>query len=152
MKKSNISSELVAMSTNKAQLSLAVLHSLGFTQRKLRDISPDQAEEYLQTFDMHKLLEAGFHIDKAQTIVDKNTPQYVERVERTLTSLDVHIVHIQDEDYPVLLKVLPDAPTILYYRGQLPPNDALISIVGSRKHSQYAVSSLEKIVPDLIRA
>jgi DNA processing protein len=140
------------MSTNNIQLSFAVLHSLGFTQRKLRDISPDQIDEYLQTFDMQKLIEAGFQIDKASSIVDKNTPQYVERVERTLRDLNIYLVHREDPEYPSLLKVLPDAPTILYYRGQLPPNDALISVVGSRKHSQYAVSSLEKIIPDLIRA
>ncbi|MBP7773988.1 DNA-processing protein DprA, partial [Candidatus Gracilibacteria bacterium] len=57
-----------------------------------------------------------------------------------------------DAEYPSLLKILPDAPTILYVRGVLPTNDALISVVGSRKHSQYAVSCLEKIIPDLIRS
>lgn len=34
----------------------------------------------------------------------------------------------------------------------LPLNTALISVVGSRKHSQYAASCLEKIIPELIRA
>jgi len=132
-------------------LSFAVLHSLGFTHKKLRDIG-EYAEQFYDTIDIKTLVDSGFSLDKAQTIVDKNTPQFVERVERTIRDLNIHIVHIDDTDYPSLLKVLPDAPTILYYRGQLPPNDALISVVGSRKHSQYAVSSLEKIMPDLIRA
>ena len=80
------------------------------------------------------------------------TPKNVERVEHALRELRVTVVHIDDEEYPPLLKILPDAPTILYVRGVLPPHDALISVVGSRKHSQYAVSCLEKIIPDLIRA
>ncbi|MCB9807166.1 DNA-processing protein DprA [Candidatus Peribacteria bacterium] len=59
-------------------------------------------------------------------------------------------MHRDDEDFPILLRELPDCPTILYVRGKLPPNDALISVVGSRKHSQYATASLEKIIPDLV--
>lgn len=132
-------------------LYFAVLHSFGFTHKKLRDITED-AEQFYNKLDTKILLEAGFQTDKAQNIVDKNTPQFVERVERTLRELSVNVVHIDDSEYPTLLKILPDAPTILYVRGILPANDALISVVGSRKHSQYAVSSLEKILPDLIRS
>jgi len=91
-------------------------------------------------------------MERAQSIVDKRTDTIVEVVERILGEFNIQFAHINDEIYPSLLRVLPDAPTILYFRWQLPPNDALISIVGSRKHSQYAVSSLEKIIPDLIRS
>ena len=140
------------MSINNSHFYLTILHSLGFTQKKLRDILPDNAEEYYRTLDTNRLIESGFTIDSAKKIVDKKTPKSVEHVERLLAELNIHVVHIDDVDYPSLLKVLPDAPTILYYRGQLPPNDALISIVGSRKHSQYAASSLEKIIPELVRS
>ncbi len=34
----------------------------------------------------------------------------------------------------------------------MPPNDALISVVGSRKHSQYSSDCLAKILPELIKS
>lgn len=130
----------------------AILHTLGLTQRNLRDILPENAEEYYHRLDTQKLIENGFNMDRAVSIVDKKTDKTVEHVEQTLASLQIRIAHRDDEDFPSLLRELPDCPTILYVRGILPSNDALISIVGSRKHSQYAVGCLEKIIPDLIRA
>ena len=104
------------MSTNNPHFYLAVLHTLGFTQKKLRDISPERAEEYYRTFDTSTLLQDGFSVDKIQSIVDKKTDTIVEDVERVLKALNIQLVHIEDEAYPVLLRVLPDAPTILYFR------------------------------------
>jgi DNA processing protein len=118
----------------------------------LRDIPVEYAQSVYEHLSHKTLLETGFQVDTIDRILDKNTPQHVEHVERTLTSLQIRIVHRDDEDFPSLLRELPDCPTILYVRGILPSNDALISIVGSRKHSQYAVSCLEKIIPDLVRA
>ena len=96
-------------------LYFAVLHSLGFTHKKLRDITED-VEGFYKRLDTKILLEAGFQIDKAQIIVDKMTPKNVERVEHILRELQVNVVHIDDAEYPSLLRILPDAPTILYVR------------------------------------
>ena len=104
------------MSTNNSHFYFAVLHTLGFTQKKLRDIPQEGIEEYCRTFDTSTLLQDGFSMDRAQSIVDKRTDKIVEDVERLLNDLQIQVVHIEDEIYPVLLKVLPDAPTILYYR------------------------------------
>ncbi len=49
-------------------------------------------------------------------IVDKKTDKIVEDVERILRELHIRLVHREDEEYPSLLRVLPDAPTILYVR------------------------------------
>lgn len=62
----------------------AVLHTLGLTQRNLRDISPETVEEYYQRLDTQKLIAAGFSMDRAVSIVDKKTDKTVEHVERTL--------------------------------------------------------------------
>lgn len=130
----------------------ALLHSLGFSQSNLRDISPDEAQELYEMLDTQKLVSRGFKFDRASMIVDKKTQKNVEHVEHTLRKLQIELIHRDDEDFPSLLKPLPDCPTLLYVRGVLPSNDALISVVGSRKHSQYAVWSLEKIIPDLVHA
>lgn len=113
---------------------------------------PDRAEYVYNHLDRKTLMDLGLQTDTIDRIVDKKATLDVEHVERVLQSQGVQVIHRDDEIFPSLLKPLPDCPTILYVRGTLPSHDALISIVGSRKHSQYAVSSLEKIIPDLVRA
>lgn len=68
-------------------LHFAILHTLGLTQRNLRDISPENVEEYYLRLDTSKLVAAGFNMDRAITIVDKKTDKTVEHVERTLASV-----------------------------------------------------------------
>ncbi len=97
-------------------LFLAALHSLGLTQRKLRDIVPERAEKYYHTLDTKTLIESGYTLDSAMRIVDKKTETLVEHVEHLLRENAICLVHIEDDEYPALLKVLPDAPTILYVR------------------------------------
>jgi len=109
-------SDPAEMSTNNSHFYLAVLHTLGFTQRNLRDISPESAEEYFRMFDTSALLQDGFSMERAQSIVDKRTDTIVEVVERILGEFNIQFAHINDEIYPSLLRVLPDAPTILYFR------------------------------------
>ena len=73
------------MSTNN--LYFAVLHSIGLTQRNLRDISPVDAEEYYSHLNTQKLLSIGFQMERASLIVDKKTNKIVEHVEQTLASV-----------------------------------------------------------------
>lgn len=128
-----------------------LLHSLGVSQKKLSLIPPESAQHFYETVNIHKLLQIGINQESAQKIVDKKSTLNVERVERFLQEKGIRIIHRDDVEYPTLLTNISDAPTILYVRGQLPSHDALISVVGSRKHSSYAQSVLEKMIPDLIR-
>ena len=49
-----------------------------------------------------------------------------------------HIVTIDDESYPPLLKQIHDPPVLLYIIGDFPPQDApSIAIVGSRSPTEY---------------
>jgi len=130
----------------------ALLHSLGLSHKKLALISPQQVENFYHSVNIQKLLQIGVSEDIALKIVDKKSTQNVERVERVLHEKNIRIVHRDDAEYPKLLVNISDAPTILYVRGKLPDHDALISVVGSRRHSSYAQSCLEKILPDLIRS
>lgn len=97
-------------------LFLAVLHSLGLSQRKLRDIPVEQAAKYYDTLTVTRLVESGYSFDSAQRIVDKKTQKLVEDVEDSLQKLDIHVIHREDEEFPSLLRELPDCPTILYVR------------------------------------
>jgi DNA processing protein len=56
------------------------------------------------------------------------------KVERT----GARLVTLADEEYPPLLKMLPDAPTVLYVRGTLSQTDERgLGIVGTRKATTY---------------
>jgi predicted Rossmann fold nucleotide-binding protein DprA/Smf involved in DNA uptake len=87
------------------------------------------AEEYHATLNVQTLIDSGYTIDSATRIVDKKTQKLVEDVKHILQRDHIDVIHRNDETFPSLLRELPDCPTILYVRGTLPPNDALISIV-----------------------
>jgi len=54
------------------------------------------------------------------------------------------------EEFPFLLKELPDPPEILYVRGSLPNEDKThLTVVGTRKFSQYGKEVCEKIINQL---
>jgi DNA processing protein len=60
-------------------------------------------------------------------------------------SLNVSIICPDDEQYPLLLRSIPDPPLILYMRGELQPRDLNgFAIVGSRKCSYYGREQAER--------
>ena len=51
---------------------------------------------------------------------------------------NIKVFSIKDEEYPILLKQIPDSPYIIYMRGNLDClNLPMIAIVGSRKLTEY---------------
>lgn len=60
-------------------------------------------------------------------------------------------ISIVDQDYPNQLKQIPYPPIILYFSGQLKLLKlASITVVGTRIASPYAISCLNKLLPDVI--
>jgi DNA processing protein len=53
---------------------------------------------------------------------------------------NTRIVSREDADYPSLLASLPDAPIVLYVRGQLPEGRVRVALVGSRRATAYGRS------------
>lgn len=72
--------------------------------------------------------------------------------EESLESKGISYISIIDDEYSGVLKEIFDPPWILYTRGNLSllQNPAL-SIVGSRKTSQYGRIVTQKITPELVR-
>ena len=53
-------------------------------------------------------------------------------------------------EFPKLLREIPDAPTSLYVRGTLPPeNFSYLAVVGSRKISHYGKAVIEHLISGL---
>lgn len=58
-----------------------------------------------------------------------------------------------DRDYPRNLKLISDAPPVLYYKGSLLKGDDIaVGVVGSRMATTYGRQVAEKFVFDLVRA
>lgn len=57
---------------------------------------------------------------------------------------------INDDNYPKRLLNCYDSPVLLYYKGNANLNaDKIVSIVGTRKHSDYGKQACEKLVEEL---
>ncbi len=54
-----------------------------------------------------------------------------------LANHPIEEIESNDEKYPQLLKEIPDAPSIIYVRGTLLPNETCFAIVGTRRASDY---------------
>ncbi|WP_235934693.1 DNA-processing protein DprA [Candidatus Laterigemmans baculatus] len=65
----------------------------------------------------------------------------------------VRIVAAAEADYPQALQTLPDAPPILFVRGNLELRDRLaIGIVGTRHATQYGLNEAARFARELARA
>lgn len=89
---------------------------------------------------------------RAQTLqsIDGISPALAERMARSRENADldaelalaerhgVRIICREDDDFPRLLRHLPDPPICLYVRGRLSPDDWLsVAVVGARRCSIY---------------
>jgi DNA processing protein len=64
---------------------------------------------------------------------------------RRAASVNVTIVCPDDDSYPLLLRDIPDPPSVLYVRGTLEPRDLnALAIVGSRKCTFYGREQAER--------
>lgn len=71
----------------------------------------------------------------------------IDKIKYDLYSLGIKYVTILDSNYPNLLKNIYDAPAILYYKGKdIESLNNSISIVGTRKPSEYGLFATKKIV------
>jgi len=65
----------------------------------------------------------------------------------------IRILTEADEQYPRLLREIPDPPGVLFVQGSLEPQDGLaVAIVGTRHASQYGLRQAERLAGSLARA
>jgi DNA processing protein len=89
----------------------------------------------------------------SQAIQDSKSTRLVDRVVEHCLKNQVRIVFPSDEDFPTLLKQIPDPPLVLYVKGDFQPADQLsIAIVGSRHATHYGRVVTEGLSRALSRA
>ncbi|MES0335178.1 MAG: DNA-processing protein DprA [Candidatus Magnetobacterium sp. LHC-1] len=86
---------------------------------------------------------AGFFSNDARwEIIDK----VMDKIEKSGAT----VIKLGDEDYPLPLREIYDAPIILYVKGRLIQEDRYcIAVVGSRLSTPYGVSVTEKLSEEL---
>jgi DNA processing protein len=85
-----------------------------------------------------QLIESGIGESVAQKIVEQRPGIDPEIEWAKLEKENILAFTIQDEQYPKLLKQIPDSPYIIYMKGNLDCLDLpLVAIVGSRKLTEY---------------
>ncbi len=90
----------------------------------------EACEEELMSVDgigilLAKIIQEHRSLDQAKTSVEE------------AMNHDIKLLTYHDPLYPVLVKEYSEAPTLLYYKGQLRKNGIGVSIVGSRRCSAY---------------
>lgn len=100
-----------------------------------------------------KLEKIGLGAETAQLIVESKSVYALTKINADLKKHSLSFLYIRDKQYPAALKETPDAPAILYYRGDLKAfSFPMIALVGSRKSTKYGVEVTQKIVKELAAA
>lgn len=87
----------------------------------------------------------GVGPETAGSIVNGRHPDNADREIELCNKKGVHLLCVEDPDYPALLKRIEDPPACLYVRGQLEPEDAVaFGIVGARHATHYGVEQAER--------
>ncbi len=94
----------------------------------------------------------GIMGDKRAALLDKDLSG-AERILADCDRLGIHIMTIQDADYPERLAQIDDPPAVLYWKGKAPMVDdcLTIAVVGTRKCSEYGEIQAGKLGLELAR-
>lgn len=73
----------------------------------------------------------------------------LEKIYKLMQNFNIKYCTLNDEVYPKLLANTINPPPVLYYRGELPVTDRIISIVGIRKATVYGIKTAKEIAKEL---
>jgi len=98
------------------------------------------------------LKESGIGEKVSQDIFDFRKTFRLETYEERMHKLHVSFITLQDNEYPSLLKQIKNPPIILYKKGtyKFNKNDTLVSVVGTRKITEYGREVTTMLVSELV--
>ncbi|MBX2945556.1 MAG: DNA-processing protein DprA [Cyclobacteriaceae bacterium] len=87
----------------------------------------------------------------AETIIKGSPFEKAEKEIRRAEKESVEIIFYIDKKYPLRLKHIPDAPSMLYVKGNIDfENAKTVGIVGTRQATAYGKEQVEKLVAGLV--
>lgn len=130
---------------------LVYLHSIWITQKKLLNIF-EEKENYEEVFnDIKSWKFEKYNLKEIEKIKELLNILDTKKIDNILNELNIKIVTIKDKNYPNNLKNISNPPYFLYVRWELWENEEYISIVWSRKISEYAKKVWNEIIPKLTK-
>lgn len=85
-----------------------------------------------------------------QNVIVHKSVEYLEKAQKIVDDPDIEVITLVDDEYPKLLKTIYDPPPVLYCKGQpLKETQYMVSIVGSRRTSEYGRQMAEKLAYEL---
>ena len=100
----------------------------------------------------HKLAKIpGIGTKTLESIAKSNVLKEAEQELILAEQNGAQLLAYTDKAYPNRLKQISDAPNILYYKGNTPPeSDKVVAIVGTRQASAYGKQVTEQIIAELL--
>jgi DNA processing protein len=97
-----------------------------------------------------ELESCGISARVAQAIFSQAALKDAEREVEQAAKADCELIAFDSDDYPPLLKQIPDAPLLLYVRGNVKVlSQYAVAVVGSRRPSAYGSSVAHRLAHDL---
>lgn len=92
----------------------------------------------------------GIGMERAKRIKNFDKWNVVEKIIKICENRGIAIYSLNEEKYPKLLREIHDPPVVLFCKGELLLEDNIaLSIVGSRKFSEYGRKVTEKLAYDI---
>lgn len=131
---------------------LIYLNAKGISNKEIIKIEEFFSENNLTVDDLKSITYIGEIKNQVQNSTYKKLLDYdetlLERLFEYNKKLGINVVTKYMEEYPENLKLIENAPLVLYYMGSI-ENSAKVAIVGARNHSEYGTYVTRKIVGEL---
>ena len=97
----------------------------------------------------HSALATGLSSDQADYLVSWQKKWPLDSFQARLTREQIEISLVEDENYPKLLKFIPDWTPVLFYRGNLDIlSQNCLSVVGARAVTRYGREVIKEILDE----
>ncbi len=131
------------------QIALTMVPNIGPVQAKilLQHCEPEEIFHAKKSF-LEKI--EGIGSIRAESIKQFNRFNAAEKEIKFVEQNRIRALFLTDKDYPRRLLNCCDSPTLLYYKGEADLNTGkVLSIIGTRNHSEYGRQLTEKLLAGL---
>ncbi len=117
--------------------------------KKLRDYFPDSKSIFKAS--LGELTMAGIEKKISEEFITFRKKIVPDQLLEELHKKNIKVTKIEDDIYPKILKEIHSPPQLIYYKGKLrKEKEDNLSVVGSRKYTNYGQRVIENIIGGLV--
>jgi len=106
------------------------------TQKKL--LAVFQTPEHVYKADREELIKrTGLPVSFIDSLMASRSLEKAKKIQNSLNRHDIRLLTIDDRLYPTEASAFPTSPALLYYRGNLKEDSMGVTIIGSRRCTEY---------------